>query len=594
MDALLLAVVPLIGFLVAYHLYGKFLARRIFKLDGDRPVPSRELNDGVDYVPTRKGIIFGHHYTSIAGTGPIVGPAIGIIWGWVPALIWVFFGSIFMGAVHDFGALVMSLRNQGRSLSEVAGKYINKRVRTIFFLIVFFELWIVIAVFGLVIGVLFTKYPQSVFPIWMEVPIAIGLGYAIYKRKLPVVPATLVAVGAMYLTVVAGHWLPIGMPAIGPLPAIGVWVIILLTYVFFASILPVTTLLQPRDYINSWQLFVAMGLLLLGAFAATGFGELRIVAPAVNLHPSGAPPLWPFLFITVACGAISGFHSLVASGTTPKQVATEDDALFVGYGSMMMEGALAVLVIVAVAAGIGIHYEAAGAEGAAAKVLQGKQAWLSHYSSWTAAQGLGSKLDAFVTGAANMMSSFGVPFSLGVIIMGVFVASFAGTTMDSATRIQRYVLNELGQDYHVKPLTNRYVATAFVVITAAALAFGTGASGKGALVLWPMFGAVNQLLAALALLVLTVYLKHKLRFGWLVTALPMVFMLVMTQHAVIINEVNFLLDPEKWHLAVVNVLIQALAIWMTVEAVGVFFGWARGEPVAEAAAEEEPASGPSS
>ena len=569
MDALLLTVVPLVGYLIAYRVYGRFLARRIFQLDDSRPVPSREINDGVDYVPTRKGIIFGHHYTSIAGTGPIVGPAIGIIWGWVPAIIWVVVGSIAMGAVHDFGSLIISLRNEGKSLSEIAGKYINTRVRTIFFLVVFLELWIVIAVFGMVIAILFSMYPQSVFPIWMEVPIAVGLGYAIYRRSANLTLATLGAVTAMYVTVVIGHWLPLEMPALAGLPPMGIWVIVLLVYAFIASTLPVTTLLQPRDYINAWQLFVAMGLLLLGTLASVGRGSLHIVAPALSMHPSGAPPLWPFLFVTIACGAISGFHSLVASGTTPKQISTESDALFVGYGSMLMEGVLATLVIVAVAAGIGMRYEVKGVEGAVASVLQGREAWMAHYNSWGAAEGLGSKVGAFVTGSANMMASFGLPVWLGVVVMGVFVASFAGTTLDTATRIQRYVLGELGSDFRIKPLSNRYVATGVAVVTAAGLAFVTGADGKGALKLWPLFGAVNQLLAALALLVATVYLKRRLRFGWLTTALPLVFMLVMTNHAMFLNERTFIRN-ETWHLVGINAVVQILALWMTVEAVLVF------------------------
>ncbi len=583
MDALLLAVVPLVGYLVAYHLYGKFLARRIFALSDERPVPSRELADGVDYVPTRKGIIFGHHYTSIAGTGPIVGPAIGIIWGWVPALIWVFVGSIAMGAVHDFGSLVVSLRNEGKSLSEIAGKYVNRRVRTIFFLIVFFELWIVIAVFALVIALVFNRFPQSVFPIWMEVPIALGLGYAIYNKSANVALATAVAVAVMYLTVVTGHWLPLKMPDVGALPATGVWAVILLAYAFIASTLAVTTLLQPRDYINAWQLFVAMALLLMGIVASAGRGALEVVAPAVNLGPEGAPPLWPFLFITIACGAISGFHCLVASGTTPKQVEKEGDALFVGYGSMLMEGALATLVIVAVAAGIGMAYTAGEGE-----VLTGRAAWMAHYRSWGAAAGLGSKIDAFVFGSANMMSSVGIPVAIGTIIMGVFLASFAGTTLDTATRIQRYVINELGEDFRaVSFLKGKYLATGMAVGSAALLAFWTGAGGAGALTLWPLFGAVNQLLASLALLVVTIYLRRRTTWGWLVAALPMLFMLVMTHHAMALNELGFLHafqdKGEQLHLVVVNALVHLLAIWMTIEALIVFFRPGEPEPAPEPA-----------
>ncbi len=318
MDTLLLMLVCGGGYLIAYHTYGRFLAKRIFKLREDALVPSVEFEDGVDYVPTRKGIIFGHHYTSIAGTGPIVGPAIGIIWGWLPAVLWVFFGCIFMGAVHDFGALVVSMRNEGKSMSEIAAKYINKRVRLIFFAVVFLSLLIVIAIFGVVIAAVFTRFPSAVIPVWFQIPIAVGLGFAVYKKSANVAAATAVAVVGMYIFIALGSFLPIELGSVFGIPATGLWVIILLAYAWVASTLPVTMLLQPRDYINAWQLFVAMGLLVAGVVAATLDGGLALAAPAINRSvPAGTPPLWPFMFVIIACGAISGFHSLVASGTSP-------------------------------------------------------------------------------------------------------------------------------------------------------------------------------------------------------------------------------------------------------------------------------------
>jgi len=581
-DAILLMAVPFVGFIAAYHLYGRFLARKIFKLDPNALVPSEEFKDGKDFVPTRKGIIFGHHYTSIAGTGPIVGPAIAIIWGWIPAILWVVLGSIFMGAVHDFGALVVSLRNQGKSISEVAGKYIGPRVRLIFFLIVFFELWIVIAIFALVIGILFSLYPQSVFPVWMEIPIAILLGYAVYRKGGNVKLFTLLAVAAMYVTVVLGHWIyPEKMPTLFGLPVTGMWAIILLVYGYIASVLPVTTLLQPRDYINAWQLFVAMGLLILGTVVSAFSGELHIVAPSFQAAPAGAPPLWPFLFITIACGAISGFHCLVASGTSPKQLRRENDALFVGYGSMLLEGALATLVIVAVAAGIGMGLPVG--QGETADVLFGGAAWDHHYSSWSAAAGLGAKIGAFVRGSANMMKNVGIPIEYGLIIMGVFVASFAGTTLDTATRLQRYVISELATDLKLKPLANRWAATTIAVVTAGFLVFATGSDGKGALTLWPIFGAVNQLLAALALLVVTMFLRPSGKRKYLVTIIPCALMLVMTLYAVTFKEIEFIRGAlatteealatrsQNIMLASINAVIGILAVWMTVETMVVFF-----------------------
>ncbi len=570
MDALLLVVVTFVGYLVAYHTYGRFLARRIFRLDDSVEPPSVRLADGVDYVATRRGIIFGHHYTSIAGTGPIVGPAIGIIWGWVPAVIWVVVGSIFMGAVHDFGALVISMRSEGKSLSEVADRYVGPRARTIFFLVVFLELLIVIAIFGVVIAAIFARFPASVFAVWCQIPIAILLGRAVYRWNANVVLATAVAVAAMYGTVVIGQWLPLEMPdgALGlGLSSVAVWVIILLAYAFVASTLPVTTLLQPRDYINAWQLFIAMGLLVLGVSASAAWGGLEIVAPGVNLAPEGAPPLWPFLGVTIACGAISGFHCLVSGGTSSKQVRRETDTQFVGYGSMLMEAALATLVLVAVGAGIGMAYEKGG------EIFTGTEAWQQHYASWTAAQGLGSKLAAVVVGSANMLETIGVPKAVGLIIIGVFIASFAGTTLDTATRIQRYVVAELATDFKIKPLANRYVATAVAVVAAAALAFGTGASGKGALMLWPMFGAVNQLLAALALLLITLYLHRRGTLGYLLTLAPCLFMLVLTVWAMVWKEWEFIETPvsdafpayQKYALIGLNALTLVLALALVVE-----------------------------
>jgi len=569
-DALILVVVTFVGYLIAYHTYGRFLARKIFRLDDSAEAPSVRLEDGVDYVPTKKGIIFGHHYTSIAGTGPIVGPAIGIIWGWVPAVIWVFVGAIVMGAVHDFGSLVVSMRNDGKSLSEVADRYIGRRARTIFFLVVFLELLIVIAIFGVVISAIFSEFPQSVFPIWCEVPLAIGLGLAVYKWKANVTVATAVAVLAMYVTVIAGHWIfPVMPETVAGIPLTGFWVIILLVYAFVASTLPVTTLLQPRDYINAWQLFVAMGLLVLGVAASAFMGTLEIVAPAYNAAPAGAPPLWPFLGVTIACGAISGFHCLVSSGTTAKQVRCETDARFVGYGSMLMESALAILVIVTVAAGIGMAVETASGE-----VLIGRDAWDQFYQSWGGNKGIADKVAPVVEGAANMLGSIGIPKVIGVIIIGVFIASFAGTTLDTATRIQRYVISELATSFRLRALANRWVATAIAVVGAGALAFGTGVSGKGALTLWPMFGAVNQLLAALALLLITIYLRRRGGWGYLLTLLPCLFMLVLTVWAMVAKEIEFVTRPvgetfpayQKYALIMLNAGTLLLSLALTVEA----------------------------
>lgn len=559
MQALLIMIIAFAGYIIMYNLYGKLIGNKIFNLSADTAVPSKELEDGVDYVPTKKEVIFGHHFTSIAGTGPIVGPAVAIIWGWVPALIWVFIGSIFMGAVHDFGALIISMRNQGKSIADYTGKYVNNRTKFFFFLIVFLELWIVIAIFGLVIAVVFAMYPASVLPVWFEVVIALYLGHLIYKKGMNILTLSILAVIVMYITVAIGAYVPIKMPAIAGIPPTGVWTIILLAYAFIASTLPVTTLLQPRDFINSHQLVVAMVLLVLGVLLSAFGGNLDIVAPAVQAAPAEAPPLWPFLFITIACGAISGFHALVSSGTSSKQVRGETDSLFVGYGSMLMEGTLATLVIIAVSAGIGMGYVTKSGE-----TLIGVAAWTTHYSSWAAAAGLGSKVGAFVNGSANMIASTGLPNHIAVVVMGVFVASFAGTTLDSATRIQRYIVSELFGSVKLNFLTGKYIATFIAVFTALVLAFATGAGGKGALKLWPLFGAVNQTLAALVLIIISVYLKSKGGIKWLISGIPSVFMIIMTIWALFLNQTKFG-TAHNILLQVINAIILIIAIWIAVE-----------------------------
>ncbi len=567
MDTVLLILICGGGYLVAYHTYGRFIAKKIFKLDKKVTVPSVEINDGVDYVPTRRSIIFGHHYTSIAGTGPIVGPAIGIIWGWLPAILWVFFGSIFMGAVHDFGALVVSIRNQGKSISEVAAKYINIRVRFIFFAVVFLALLIVIAIFGVVIAAVFTRFPSAVVPVWLQIPIAVALGFVVYKRSANVILSTAVAVTVMYLCIAIGSLLPVKLGTAFGIPSTGIWVIILLIYAWIASTLPVTTLLQPRDYINAWQLFIAMGLLVAGAFMASLSGGLPLVAPLINKNlPPNTPPIWPFIFVVIACGAISGFHSLVASGTSSKQVSKETDSLFVGYGSMLLESFLAVLVIVCVGAGIGMALKLEDGT-----ILSGQQAWQHQYSSWMGAKGLTDKIAPVVIGAANMMGKLGLPETVGITLMGVFIASFAGTTLDTSTRIQRYVISELATDLRIPFLGNRWTATSFAVLTAAGLAFATGADGTGAMKLWPLFGSANQLLAALALLVITLYLKRKGGSKFFVTAVPCLIMLVITSWAMVKNETGYI-RQENWLLAVIGGGIFLLALWMTIEAVIAFLG----------------------
>ena len=606
MSTLIIAVLSFVGFIAAYHTYGKWLARKIFGLDPDQKVPSQELRDDVDYVPTKKEVIFGHHFTSIAGTGPIVGPAIAVFWGWLPALLWVVLGSIFIGAVHDFGALVVSLRNRGQTVGDIAGRMITPRAKLLFLIILFMALAVVLAIFGLVIAIIFALYPESVLSVWIEIPLAVGIGIWIYRRGGNILIPSIVALGIMYLGMGVGAYLfPIdlsawlGIPLLGQtfMNAVVIWTLILFVYCFIASVLPVWTLLQPRDFINSHELVLALVLLVLGLAVAgvTGGADLFSSAPVVAPDiPPDAPPIWPFLFITIACGAISGFHCMVSSGTSSKQVASEKDAQYVGYGAMLLEGSLAVIVIIACCAGIGMGLFQRSGTGAnysfqpvmnaeTGQQVMHQEAWRSRYATTrtvTNANGettiegtwhshtLAQKVGAFIDGSANFLSSLGIPLKMGIAIMAVLVASFAATTLDTATRLQRYVIQELAQTAKIKPLTNRYVATALALAVGGAVALmpGPQGPGSGGLILWPLFGAVNQLLAGLAFMVIVFYLLRRNRPIWF-AVIPMIAMLVMPAWAMLWQMFN----PNGW-LANGNYLlfgfglaVEALQVWMIAE-----------------------------
>ncbi len=552
MNAAVVAIAVLLFYFLGYRYYSKFIAEKVFQLSDDEAMPSHELEDGVDYVPTNKHVLFGHHFSSIAGAAPIIGPAIAVFWGWVPAIFWVVIGTIFMGAVHDFSALVISARRKGRSVGDLAGVVMSGRARTLFLLIVYFLIFFVLAVFAYAIAGLFVKYPTSVLPINFEILVALAIGFFLYKKGVPLLWPSIIALILLYFTVWIGTKVPIEVPAIMGSP-IATWIIFLLVYSFIASILPVWTLLQPRDYINSHQLFVGLFVMLLGLFVA----HPQMQAPAFNPNPEGAVPLFPFIFVTIACGAISGFHGLVSSGTTSKQLDKMSHARHVGYGGMLGEGTLAMVATLAVAAGIS------------------RADWLTHYHDWQAASSGG--IANFVLGASTFLQALKFPPILANTFISVIVISFAATSLDTAARIQRLIIGELGSAYQIKLLENRYIGATLAVVPSLLLALFAEAPGRGlgsgGFLLWPLFGATNQLVGGLTLLVATIFLWRSGR-PIIYTAIPMVFLICMTTAAMVLNFKAFVGNPL---LLVLSAVILALEIWLILEAV-LAFNRQRGGP----------------
>ena len=554
MNAALLAIIVLILYFLAYRYYSKFIANKIFRLSDDEVTPAHEKNDGMDFLPSNKHVLFGHHFASIAGAAPIIGPAIAVFWGWVPAIVWVVLGTIFMGAVHDFSALVISVREKGRSVGDLAGILINPRARTLFLLIVYFLIFFVIAVFAYAIASLFVAFPESVLPVNFQIIVAVIIGFLFYKKGVPILWPSILALISLYVMIWVGTIVPIEIPAIMG-SQIVTWIFLLLIYSFIASVLPVWTLLQPRDYINGHQLILGLGLLFIGLLVA----HPEMQAPAINHNAEGGVPLFPFIFVTIACGAISGFHGLVSSGTTSKQLNKMKDSRMIGYGGMLGEGALAMIATLAVAAGIS------------------RTDWLTHYETRDLAAKGG--ITNFVHGASTFLDALHIPTVFGDTLISVIVISFAATSLDTAARVQRLILGELGTAYEIKPLKNRYVGALLAVVPALILALLAEAPGKGlgsgGFLLWPLFGATNQLVAGLTLLIATIYLWKTGR-PVIYTLIPMVFLVVMTIAAMVWNFKAFADNPL---LLILSAIILALSVWLLFEAYFVYNSQKRSEIV---------------
>lgn len=543
MQSVAVVLFGIIGMMLGWLFYSKFIASKIFQLDDEFETPAHTLSDGKDYVPTNKVVLWGHHFTSVAGAAPIVGPAIAVYWGWVPAMLWVVLGTIFFAGVHDMGALWASTRNKGKSMGALSENVIGKHSRSLFMVVVFLVLLMVNAVFGVVIANSFVAQPNAVFPAWTAIAVALVIGQLI-KRNFGLVPLCLAGVAVLYVSVYAGSFIPLSLPeTLFGLTDKANWIIILFVYAAVASLLPVWVLLQPRDFINGMQLLV--GLLLL--YGAVFLALPDITAPAFNTQTAvDAPSLIPLLFVTIACGAVSGFHGIVASGTSSKQLDKETDARFVGYLGAVGEGALALITIVAVS---GVAFAASPEE------------WHEVYSHL----GAGS-VSAFISGgAALIQEGWGLPVDFASTILAVMVVLFAGTTMDSGVRLQRYIIQEWGEIHRIPLLRNGFAATLVAVGCCLLLAFGAGgASGSGGMIIWPLFGSTNQILASLTLLVISVMLI-KLGRPARYTLIPMVFVLTMAFFAGLIKLKEYYL-AENYLLVFLDAVVLVVSVLVMLEA----------------------------
>nr|MCH9688331.1 carbon starvation protein A [Deltaproteobacteria bacterium] len=486
------------AYYVGYRVYSRFLARDVFALDPDRPTPAHTMRDDVDYLPTRPAILFGHHFASITGLAPMLGPAVAVIWGWLPAVLWVVFGAIFVGCVHDLSAMVLSVRHRGASVGEVARDVISPRARTLFHFIIFFGVALAMGVFVYVIARLFSLelapghpgYPQAVLPSALLIVVAMIGGYLLYRRGVPLVWVAVVGFALELLGIGLGMQLPtLGLPA-SMWPSAGTWTWLLLGYAFIASVLPVWALLQSRDFLNALLLYLGVGLAYLGLL----LGGHEFAAPATRFSPEGAPSIVPFVFIVVACGAASGFHGLVSSGTTAKQLDKETHARPVGYGAMIGESLLGLLATLACTAGIA-----------------SPEQWHGIYHDWAGVQALPQKIDTFIQGTTSFLVSLGLPADVSAALIAMVVVSFALTTLDSATRLLRFNIEEIGATFRIPLTQNRYVASAAACGVIAVFAFyevdvqvgGAVVTRPAGLALWQLFGTTNQLLAALTLVMVT-------------------------------------------------------------------------------------------
>lgn len=520
MNSLSFFIISTVLLLFGYRFYGTAF-ERFLKIDPSRPTPAHTKYDGVDYVPAKHWLVlFGHHFSSIAGAGPVIGPVIAVsLWGWGPALFFVILGTIFIGGVHDMGALLMSIRYNGSSVADISEEMVSKKARLIFSWFVLLALIVVVSVFVYFCSQTFVVEPKIVLPSLGLIPVAVLTGILIYNLRVRLAISTIIGLSLLVILIFLGQAFPVVLPKGYELL---IWTALLLIYCFFASVLPVNILLQPRDYLSSYLLFFGIAIGFLGIITSRPFFS----TPAFVGWHTEEGGVWPMLFVTIACGAISGFHSLVSAGTTSKQIASERDVKRVGYGAMVVEALVAVIAIIAVAGGF------------------------TNLSEFKASLSKGGPVNAFGNGF-GYLTRF-VLGGFGGLVAMLLLNSFILTTLDTATRIARYILQELFSTL------DRYLATALIVLAGGWIAL-TGEWKK----IWPIFGAANQLVAALALIVISSWLlsqKKHVKY----TLMPAVFMLITTIGALGWQFGKFVREGD-WFLVIIDMALVTLALSMILE-----------------------------
>ena len=561
MNAAVLLILAFVLFIIAYRFYGRFIAK-LFDENDKNPTPACSLKDDCDYVPTKPLVLFGHHFASIAGGGPIIGPTVALLFGFMPVWLWAVLGSIFIGAVHDMTALFASVREKGKSISEIAKASLGN---TGFFLFISFTIVMLLLVTSAFLGLTATALTSllslevlrlpadqtivrtvvdhgvvkaqiggiasaSVIFITCCAPI---VGFLVYKKQINVYLAAVIACFVCVASIIVGMNFPVTLSP-------NAWMIILSFYTLLAAGIPVWIILQPRDFTNSFLLYAGIAALFIGGIVA-GFKGVTFSAPALDVASGTAKlgPIWPFLFITVACGAISGFHCLVAGGTSSKQISRETDIKKIAFGGMLLEGLLAIGVLIAVGCGIAF----------------------SEYSSIVFPTIAGAKSNpilAFAAGAGGLLDkAFGIPPVYGTIFGILLVEGFVVTTLDTAVRLNRYLFEELWQVIfkNVPKIMKSYLFNALLCVVLMYIL----AVKNAFLVIWPIFGSANQLLASLALIAVSVWLVNKKKTAWF-TILPAMFMMVTTLYSLINLLFKTYLPKNNIMLSVVDVLLIVLSI----------------------------------